>query len=323
MDTIFYSFTRYPRKDRKKQVVKTVSFEYLTLSPDMELAKSFCSAIKKQGNLDMWTRTIDKISFRYPRDYLNESHICDENGCIHGNPDRYKRSYLSGAVTIRVYAQWFWVHIHREFIPLDVKLSDYIESIFKYLIFCTTLFKIPLMRTQAYINKPPYEITRYDLNSNIQTKEEYFEHIYSLKSLACIELCFEFSFRISEYLPKEYFFLYKGTYYSLDYRRRKNGTIVPSMMTLYDKAKEQKERKHKYRYLLHKYWERFEIRLYPISFSCMKGERGIALLNNDYGGLVKVLTRYIRCHIHRLKIDFSEFLENLPEEHDILRNLLN
>ena len=321
MRNIFLLSKRYPRKDKDKKVVETVSFEYLALPHDTEFEKSFEMTLERQMDLDIWTGTVDKISFRYPREYLSETYICDENGCTHRNPERYKRSYLGGAVTIRLYAQWFWVHIHREFIPLDMKLNDYIESIFRYLVFCTTLFKIPLRKTQAYINKPPYKTEKYPTNTQISTQEEYFDHIYSLRSLACIELCFEFSFKISDYLPKGYFFIYKKTtYYSQDYRIRKNGTIVPSMMALYDKVKEQKERKNKH--LSNKCWERFEIRLYPISFSCMKGERGLVLLDNDYRSLVVILTKHIKSHIRRLQIDFSEFIKHLPEEYDMLRNLL-
>ena len=210
MRNIFLLSKRYPRKDKDKKVVETVSFEYLALPHDTEFEKSFEMTLERQMDLDIWTGTVDKISFRYPREYLSETYICDENGCTHRNPERYKRSYLGGAVTIRLYAQWFWVHIHREFIPLDMKLNDYIESIFRYLVFCTTLFKIPLSKTQAYINKPPYKTEKYPTNTQINTQEEYFDHIYSLRSLACIELCFEFSFKISDYLPKGYFFIYRA-----------------------------------------------------------------------------------------------------------------
>ena len=321
MKEIILSSTRYPRKNKDRQVEKTVSFEYLALLPDTEFEKSFEKALKRQMDLDIWTGTVDKISFRFPRDYLSENQICDENGCIHGTSEKYRNSYLGGAVTIWAYAQWFWVHIHREFIPLDMKLNDYIESIFRYLVFCTTLFKIPLSKTQAYINEPPYKTEMYPANTQISTKEEYFNHIYSLRSLACIELCFEFSFKMSEYLPKKNLFRYKTTtLYSEDYRKRENGTVVHSMTTLYDKVKQLKEKKNKR--VSNKCWERFEIRLYPISFSCMKGDRGLALLENDYRGLVEILKKHINSHIRRLKIDFSEFIKHIPEEYDILRNLL-
>ena len=322
------NFITYPRI-LFGQIIKLVDFSYAS-SFNSELGKSLKEEITYQSNPLMDMMSIDKVSYKFHRDFLKERRIVDNTLKVRRTKDSWSKYYLGGAVSISIHGEWFWVHFHREYIPLDIPLSEYIEKVFRYLILCTNLFKLPLHKTITSLGSEEVQeeeqgkVQEKDFPKfhSIDTEEEYFHAIYTQRILDCIELCFDFhGFVMNPYLPKEFSFNIKeDTYYLNDYREYKNGSEHRSMLVLYDKRKCLLEKKHRY---IPGIWERFEIRLYPYSFSCMKGAKGLELMNNTYEGLFDVLSKPIKSHIKRYGMDFTEFREHLPEGYERLYMLLS
>ena len=309
----------YPRLNMKGgTVMKRVSFDYIKFL-DPELGQSINKNIVRQHSLLMDKMSIDKLTFKYHRDFLNEGDIPEE---LEKLKNGLKVTFLKGAVTIRAYGEWFWIDLHREYMPLDKPLSEYVETVLRYLILCTKLFKLPIHKETEEYEGGTIKEKDYSEFSNITTDEEYFQSIYDQRQLDCIELCFDFhGFRMMPYLPKEFRFnIEKNTYYLNDYRKYRNGSKHRSMITLYDKRKQQEDKKPRH---VRGIWERFEIRLYPYSFSCMKGDKGLELLNHTYEELLDIVSKPIKSHIKRYGMDFTEFREHLPEGYERLYMLLS
>ena len=309
------NYITYERKRPGFGVVKTVEFDCITFF-NRELKKTLGKTIAFQNSALRETMGIDKLTFSFHRDFLNEY------------PDlmmRQKRgfeiSYLGKAVTVNINKSKFDVHLHREYIHLSTVLSKYVEKVFRYLILCTNLFKLPLHKKITDKETEKIKEIDYPQFKNITTEEEYFQAIYSQRKLTCIELYFDFyGIDMKPYLPRKLRNIVGDTsVYSDDYRKYKNGIERRSMMVLYDKTCEQKDRKNR---SIKPTIRRFEIRLYPYSFSCMKGTKGLELMDHTYSGLLDVLSKPIKSHIKRRRMNFCNFIEHLPKGYEKLANLL-
>lgn len=308
----------YPRT-MKSELVKLVDFEYISMTLP-ESKEKLREGIVHQYSPFMDSRGIDKLSFRYHRDWLKENKVIDEKGNIKRIGDCYRQSYLYKAVEIIIGKSYFWINLNGEFIPLDRPLNEYVEQVFRYLILCTSLFKIPLRKESTDLITGEVKSKIYPENQSISTAEEYFHVIYDKRELTCIELCFDFHAEMRQYLPNEFSkIIGDSTLYTNDYRKYKNGWEHRSMLTLYDKRVQQNTKRHRH---IHVSWERFEIRLFPYTFSCLKGESGRKLLDNTYDELIEVLSTPIKSHIKRYKLDFSDFVNQLPKGYEILEELL-
>ena len=305
----------YKRKRSNLGVVKTVGFDYVTFS-NQELKKKIEKRIVWQNNVRMETMGIDKLTFSFHRDFLNEyPDLMMKQKC------GFEIKFLRGAVTVNIYKRKFDIHLHREYIPLHTVLSSYIENVFRYLILCTNLFKLPLHKTITDIETENVKEIDYPQFKNVTTEEEYFQAIYSQRKLTCIELYFDFhGVDMKPYLPRKFRnFVGDISVYTDDYRKYKNGIERRSMMVFYDKEEEQWDRKHR---VLMRSCKRFEIRLYPYSYSCMKGTKGLELMDHTYDGLLNVLSKPIKSHIKKRRMNFRNFIEHLPKGYERLIDLL-
>lgn len=302
----------YNRYNLNKQVLGKVEFKAYTVWAGKKATETVPLEIERQPNDVIKFNAIDKISFTCHRDYLNE--ISD-----------YKK-YTGGLFSISTHGEYFTVHIHREYIPLDMNLSAFVHKVFKKIILETEIFKVPVEKTE----KPSQKKTFYKGNV-CNSPLEFYNIIFNQLRLKCIELCFDMHSRIMNYVNGENFFNHFGTLYSKDYKVYKvhphkckglliNGSKRYSIICIYDKAKEQRERKKKE---MKEELYRFEIRLRSERFSILKKERGSELLDNDYPSLLKVLMPVIVKHFKKLNIDVSVLKASLPRTQKMLFEILN
>lgn len=262
-------------------------------------------AIKRQTSDEHYYHGIDKMSYVYSNDYINTVTL-------------RKSVFKNGPVTITQHGQFVTINIQKEYIPIDENLETYIESIFKYLVFYKRLFILPRKRITLDHQTGSVKVEVRQEN-DVETEEEFFKRIYSLRKLKCIELCFDMHFNIRNYFDMKLFNIVKSTIYSkADYRVYGSMNVKKSMLCIYDKRKEQKERKHKE---LSCTFERFEIRLFDTSFKVIQ-EGNNGLLDCTYEELIVKLTPLIRKHLKKLNIDFSSFLSVLPSNQIQLRKIL-
>ena len=262
--------------------------------------------IRKQTDDKHYYHSIDKLTFVYSADYL-DSYVLS------------KSVMKKGAVTIDRHGKYFNVQIHNEYIPINENLESFIKDVFKYLVYYKNLFILPLKKI-TYNQKTGVVNVCINPENDVKTEEEFFDRIYSMRKLKCIELCFDMHINIRKYFDKDVFNYYKGTLYSnADYRVYGSKNIKKSMLCIYDKAKQlQDEKNTKITCTL----ERFELRLFTSSFVIMKNSNENGLLNCTYYELVKKMTPYIRKYLRKLNIDFNRFLNVLPDIQIQLRKIL-
>ncbi len=272
---------------------------------DVKERLKYKKAIKRQTSDEHYYHGIDKLTFVYSADYL-DSYVLS------------KSVMKKGAVTIDRHGKYFNVQIHNEYIPINENLESFIENVFKYLVYYKNLFILPLKKI-TYNQKTGVVNVSSNPENDVKTEEEFFDRIYSMRKLKCIELCFDMHFNIRNYFDMKLFNIVKSTIYSkADYRVYGSMNVKKSMLCIYDKRKEQKDRKHRE---LSCTFERFEIRLFDTSFKVIK-EGNNGLLDCTYEELIVKLTPLIRKHLKKLNIDFSSFLSVLPSNQIQLRKIL-
>ena len=299
---------KYQRWSQDRLVLlKQVEFTAYTVSADRDERNSIRKNIERVPENVISDQSIDKISFTFHRDFLNED--CNW-WCLN-----------LGFATVKVHGEYFTIHFHREYInPYVQNISDHLWMMFRYLILCTPLFKLPITkRTTSGHSDKVLEEKEFKGN-HITNTEEFFSLIYKQRRLKCIELCFDVRKHLTNYLVWNEFNLYKGTLYSKDYKEYASGCKRWSAISIYDKAKEQRERKHKN---INCTLYRFEIRLRSERFIIMKKNRGHKLLNQDYEGLLEDLMPCILKQIRKLGITVDMLKEALPKSQKTLRKILN
>lgn len=287
-------------------VVKTIDYDAYTVHPDFKEQAAMKKLISRVSAYAIQRQAIDKLSFTFNRDYLNESSI-------------RKTNY--GFATVVVHGNFFTVHLHREYIPTDeLSLELYVKRAFRYLILCTPIFRLPTEKHETNIQNG--EITnKFFPENEVHTAEEFFNRIYSQKALKCIELCFDVNKNLSTYLLHSDFFVEEGTtFYSQDYKKYDSGNKHKSFLCIYDKAKEQYDRKHQY-VMCTQY--RVEFRLYSESFTIVKKDKGKQLLSLCYDDLLTAVAPYILRRLKKLKINVAPLSKAIRHSHPALYMLLN
>ena len=312
MRKIILQSMSYNRYNINKQVIGKVEFKAYTVWAGKKAAETVALEIERQPNDAIKFNAIDKISFTCHRDYLNE--ISD-----------YK-THKRGAFSITTHGEYFTIHIHREYIPLNMNLSAFVHKVFKQIILGTEIFKVPVEKTEK-----PSQKKKFYKGNVCNSPSEFYNIIFKQLRLKCIELCFDMHSRIMNYVNGDNFFNHCGTLYSKDYKVYQvrphkckellvDGSKTHSIICIYDKAKEQRERKKKE---MKDELYRFEIRLRSERFSILKKERGSELLDNDYPSLLKALMPVIVKHFKKLNIDVSVLKASLPRTQKILFEILN
>lgn len=288
-------------------ILNQVEFTAYTVSADRETINSIRKHIERVPENVISNQAIDKISFTFHRDFLNED--CNW-WCLN----------LSFA-TVKVHGEYFTVHFHREYInPYVQSISDHLWMMFRYLILCTPLFKLPVLK-RITIGTSDTVLEEKEFKENyITTADEFFSMIYKQRRLKCIELCFDVHKHLTNYVLWNEFKPYDGTLYSNDFKIYDTGCKRWSILSIYDKAREQRERKHRN---MQGTLYRFEIRLRSERFIIMKKDRGHKLLNQGYEDLLDDLMPCILKQIRKLGITVDMLKEALPENQKTLREILN
>lgn len=281
-----------------KSYLKERYFEAYTL----EKSSSLENFIPRQSVNDFFYHGIDKISFTFSRKFLNE--------------ENYKYQYKNGAISVIRHSTSFTVAINREYIPINENLSSFIRNCFKAIV-DTGIFQIPTKIATIDLTTAEYKEENFPENK-IETEEEFFERIYAMKKLQCIELCFDMHISIRKLLDHKEFTDIEGTLYSTDYKVYESGNRKRSMICIYDKAIEQTERKNRAVYCT---LERFELRLFASSFSIMNTAVE-KLFNCNYEELVMKLLPWIKKHLSKQNHDFSKLVKALPKEQKLLKLIL-
>lgn len=290
--------------DGKRVTHREYEIEACKIETDFEVYKEYSKLIERQTGNEHYYHAIDKLSFSFSIDYLNKNW--------------HSYVYKNGLFSLNIHGNYFTLHIHKEYLPIDKNIEDSIKNIFKYIVYCKNVFILPLKKTSYdYISG---EVREYLYPDNkVDTEEEFLEKIYSKRILKCIELCFDMHLNTREFLDISEFISLKDTLYSKDYTVYSSRNIKKSLLCIYDKAKELREKKN--RNIDCMLW-RFEIRLYNTSFSVMKKNGGRDLLNCTYEELVMKLLPHIRKHIKKQEICFNRLLEVLPDNQYLLRMIL-
>ena len=297
-------------RNREGVLCRDIEFDAITVETTRDEWKQYGKLITRNTNDNWYYHGIDKICYIFPRDYLDEK----GHGC----------KYKNGAVTITLLKnfEYFLVCIHKEYIPQGANLKEYVRDVFKYIVYCTSVFKLPVKKTVIDYRKNG-EITETEYpENNVTTPEEVFERIYSQRKLHSIELCFDMHLNLYRlFNPDEFNKSSKcgNTLYSKDYRVYESKNRKLSMLCIYDKAEQLWKKKHRRIYCT--LW-RFELRLFTASFTIMKNN-GDELLNRSYEELLETLEPHLRRHIRKLGIIFDKFLSALPDNQCWLRKLLS
>ena len=92
--------------------------------------------IQQVSAYEIQKQAIDKLSFTFDRDYLNEA----------------SRKTNYGFATVVVHGSYFTVHLHREYIPTNEPcLELFVKRAFRYLILGTALFKLPTHKEETNV----------------------------------------------------------------------------------------------------------------------------------------------------------------------------
>ena len=287
-------------------LLKQVEFSAYTVSADRKEEREMRACIEEVPEHLIYDQAIDKISFTFHRDFLNED--C-KWWCLNLE-----------FVTVTVHGEYFTVHFHREYInPYVQSILNELQKMFRYLILCTPLFKLPITKrtTEGNSNKV-LEEKEFEEN-HIKTADEFFSKIYKQKRLKCIELCFDVQKILTNYVVKKEYNPFRGTLYSKDYKIYASGCKRRSVISVYNKEKQLKEVKHKN---IQGTLYRFEIRLRSERLIVMKKDRGEKLLNQSYGDLLEDVLPCILKQIRKLGITVNMLKEALPESQKTLRSIL-
>lgn len=250
---------------------------------------------------------IDKITFTIPLDYINEEDYSTQ---------RIKR----GAYTFSRTATALKLNLHGEYIPHTTSLLEYTNSIFKYLVYCTELFKLPLTKVTTDLKTGEIKEKQFKENENT-TIDTFLDKVLAKVTLSIIELHFDFLEDITKYLNTKEFILCDSTLYSRkDYRIYTNNVKKHSILCIYDKRKQLEQVKQS-KCQCSELW-RFELRISKDSFTALKHTTKV--LANTYNSLVVYLTKSIRKHTKytKLGICFNKLKEHLPNEFYELKILL-
>lgn len=287
-------------------ISRSIEYDAITIKTPYMYYHKYGDRIRRQIGDYTYYHSIDKLSYTFPRDLLNE--------------DGYALRYKSGAISITLTknGDYFVVNLHREYIPHDRNIAQYVKDAFEYLIYCMGVFKLPTKKTVTDYRKNKKVMVKSLPENNVATPDEFFRRIYEQRKLSCIELCFDMHLNMLPLFKLDDFTVVNTTLYSNDYKVYGSGNMKRSLLCIYDKAKEQKARKNRNLYCL--LW-RLEMRLHANSFTILK-KKERELLDNDYEGLLEWLKPYIRRHLRKLGIDFSKLIEALPDEQWWLYNLL-
>ena len=291
-------------KDKDGNAYREIEYKAVILETSLQEAQKYSSAIKTPYVGDFYYHSIDKLTFSLSTDYLND--------------DAYGTKYTGGAIVIRKHGKYFSINLNKEYVPIYSNIKEYVEAMFRFLAFNINLFQLPIKKTVMDYEDGLVTETEFPKN-NVTSAEEFLERILEEAKLKCIELCFDMNLRIRELVDSNDFRNHKGTFYSIkDYRVYESKNIKYSLICIYDKSKQQEDKKHR-KILGH--MERFEIRLFDTSYTIMKDHADM-LLSHTYEELVDILMPHIVKHMKRLGIDFTRLLNALPENQRILRRIL-
>lgn len=305
---LYLSNKKQVRRTRnlKGELCRDIEFDAITIETTRNEWRQYGKLTTRNTDEEWYYHAIDKICYIFPRDYL------DEQG--------YACKYKSGAVTVTLLRnyEYFLVNIHKEYIPQGTNLGEYVREVFRYMVYCTSVFKLPVRKTVIDYRKNG-EITEFEFpENNVTTPEEVFEKIYRAKKLHSIELCFDMHMDMRKLFNPAEFNTCGTSLYSKDYRVYESKNRRPSMLCIYDKADQLREKERR---LIHCTLWRFELRMFAGSLSIMKN--GDELLNRSYEELIEILEPLLRKHIRKLGIDFKRFLDKIPDNQKWLRRLLS
>lgn len=287
------------------EVVKFVSFIAYKACSDFKERKNMKNQIQQVSAYEIQKQAIDKLSFTFDRDYLNEA----------------SRKTNYGFATVVVHGSYFTVHLHREYIPTnELCLELFVKRAFRYLILGTALFKLPTHKEETNVKTGEITIKEFPENE-VTTASEFFTRIYSQKRLKCMELCFDIHKKLANYLRREDFYLEKETtFYSKDFKYYISSNKHKSFLCIYDKAKQLIEQKHQ-NIMCTLY--RVEFRLYSESFTIVKKNRGKDLLSLSYSEVLTTVAQYIHRRIKKLKMNVDALSYAIQDSHPALYMLLN
>ena len=166
-------------RNLKGELCRDIEFDAITIETTRDEWRQYGKLMTRNTYEEWYYHAIDKICYIFPRDYL------DEQG--------YACKYKSGAVSVTLLRnyEYFLVNIHKEYIPQGTNLREYVREVFRYMVYCTSVFKLPVRKTVIDYRKNG-EITEIEFpENNVATPEEVFEKIYRAKKLHSIELCFD------------------------------------------------------------------------------------------------------------------------------------
>ena len=157
-------------------LLKQVEFSAYTVSADRKEEREMRACIEEVPEHLIYDQAIDKISFTFHRDFLNED--C-KWWCLNLE-----------FVTVTVHGEYFTVHFHREYInPYVQSILNELQKMFRYLILCTPLFKLPITKrtTEGNSNKVLEEKAEVKQEESKQQETKQEEVIFTNPHLIELE----------------------------------------------------------------------------------------------------------------------------------------
>ena len=304
LNNINYASSRFAVD--KKTIQRIIEYGAYTVEPYYKA----CKTLRKYNEELITPSGIDKIGFTFNRDYFNAK----------DNTMRYK----NGAISLVPMGAYFLFNINNEYISLENNLKDQVNNIFNSTVYGTNIFQIPYSKTILDCETGEIYSKEMPLENEVKNSTDFFERIYNMKKLNVIELCFDFNMpysqMINEYLYKTDFNpdLYEeNTLYSNDYHYTEDGHRRKSILCVYDKTLQLRNKK---RIMTTQDITRIEFRIYSRNFHVLTHPD---ILNRTYKELVEYLTPYIVRYMRKkTNIHFHKLIDIIPDEQYLLRNIL-